>query len=278
MDKLCFSIDEERYDDRHGHVLSLVGWYMHPEKKKCIFQLLGDGYEVIDIPEIERYERPDVAQSLDVETEGFLPGFTVTIPEVLELRRKYDLLELLLLDGEEKTLLWECAGDDLDELVKDKLVEFHIDRVEVLYGLMLEIQGWTTDQRGNVEVTVHKENTELLDCKITRGRRPDVVERRHLDDDYKNQEIGFSISAAFLEIPGNRIVLHFCGDSTQQRLMKSILKHFVKSRNPKDSGDAFFIKTKMENTRKTMKSGSNAIKLTGVHSENRDIHILSRIR
>lgn len=65
----------------------------------------------------------------------------MTIPEVLELRRKYDLLELLLLDGEEKTLLWECAGDDLDELVKDKLVEFHIDRVEVLYGLMLEIQG-----------------------------------------------------------------------------------------------------------------------------------------
>ena len=74
---------------------------------------------------------------------------------------------------------------------------------DLLYGLMLEIQGWTTDQRGNVEVTVHKENTELLDCKITRGRRPDVVERRHLDDDYKNQEIGFSISAAFLEIPGN---------------------------------------------------------------------------
>lgn len=33
MDKLCFSIDEERYDDRHGHVLSLVGWYMHPEKE-----------------------------------------------------------------------------------------------------------------------------------------------------------------------------------------------------------------------------------------------------
>ena len=35
MDKLCFSIDEERYDDRHGHVLSLVGWYMHPEKRNA---------------------------------------------------------------------------------------------------------------------------------------------------------------------------------------------------------------------------------------------------
>ena len=51
-------------------------------KKECGFQLIGDGYEVIDIPEVERYDRPDVAQSLEVETEGFLPGFTVTIPEV----------------------------------------------------------------------------------------------------------------------------------------------------------------------------------------------------
>lgn len=42
MDKLCFSIDEERYDDRHGHVLSLVGWYMHPEKKEnASFSCLG---------------------------------------------------------------------------------------------------------------------------------------------------------------------------------------------------------------------------------------------
>ena len=80
-------------------------------------------------------------------------------------KKSFHLLELLLLDGEEKTVIWERTGDELDELVKDKLVEFHIDRVEVLYGLMLEIQGWTTGQRGEVEVTVHKENAELLDCK-----------------------------------------------------------------------------------------------------------------
>ena len=33
MENFCFSIDEERYDDRHGHVLSLDGWYAHPERK-----------------------------------------------------------------------------------------------------------------------------------------------------------------------------------------------------------------------------------------------------
>ena len=113
-----------------------------------------------DIPEVERYDRPTGAGS-EVETEGFLPGFTVTmIRRPWKLRQKYDILELLLLDGEEKTVIWEHTGDELDELVKDKLVEFHIDRVEVLYGLMLEIQGWTTDQ-SEVEVTVHKENAEL---------------------------------------------------------------------------------------------------------------------
>ena len=47
----------------------------------------------------------------------FFRVFTVTIPEVLELRRKYDLLELLLLDGEEKiTALGSVRVDDLDEL------------------------------------------------------------------------------------------------------------------------------------------------------------------
>ena len=91
-------------------------------------------------------------------------------------------------------------------------------------------------------MTVHKENTELLDCKITRGRRPDVVERRHLDDDYKNQEIGFSISAAFLENSRGIVSYFIFVEIPQQRLMKSILKHSVKSRNPKDSGDAIFHK------------------------------------
>ena len=27
MEELRFSIDEEKYDDRHGQVLSLGGWY-----------------------------------------------------------------------------------------------------------------------------------------------------------------------------------------------------------------------------------------------------------
>ena len=213
MEELCFSIDEERYDDRHGHILSLDGWYIHPEKKECGFVLLGDGYEKIDLPEIEHRERPDVLTALNTDCGEVLPGFTVHIPEVLKLMEKFGDLELFLTEGDNRISIWSINAEDLHELVKESLVEFHLDRIEVLYGTMLEIQGWAVDQRGSVEVTVHKEDTSLLDCRITRGRRPDVVERRSLDDVYRSQEIGFRISAALPEIPGKKIILHFCGDS-----------------------------------------------------------------
>ena len=213
MGDFCFSIDEERYDDRHGHVLSLDGWYSHPDRKTYGFELLGDGYDTVELPEIQRRERPDVAQALGCEFGDFLPGFTVQIPEVLKLAEKYQSLELFLRDGEERVSIWEISADELDELIKENLVEYHLDRVEILYDTMLEIQGWVVDQKGSVEVTVHQEDASLLDCRISRGRRPDVVERRNLDEEYKTQEIGFRISAALPEIKGGEIILHFCGDS-----------------------------------------------------------------
>lgn len=213
MGDFCFSIDEERYDDRHGHVLSLDGWYSHPDRKTYGFELLGDGYDTVELPEIQRRERPDVAQALGCEFGDFLPGFTVQIPEVLKLAEKYQSLELFLRDGEERVSIWEISADELDELIKENLVQYHLDRVEILYDTMLEIQGWVVDQRGSVEVTVHQEDASLLDCRISRGRRPDVVERRNLDEEYKTQEIGFRISVALPEIKGGEIILHFCGDS-----------------------------------------------------------------
>ena len=213
MGDFCFSIDEERYDDRHGHVLSLDGWYSHPDRKIYGFELLGDGYDTVELPEIQRRERPDVAQALGCEFWDLLPGFTVQIPEILKLAEKYQSLELFLRDGEERVSIWEISADELDELIKENLVQYHLDRVEILYDTMLEIQGWVVDQRGSVEVTVHQEDASLLDCRISRGRRPDVVERRNLDEEYKTQEIGFRISAALPEIKGGEIILHFCGDS-----------------------------------------------------------------
>lgn len=216
MGKMRFSVDEQKYDDRHGHVLSLTGWYIPASGKNCRFELLADGHEKIELPQIEVYSRPDVEQALQENLGEFLPGFTIRIPEVPELINKYQVLELFVVDDGEKKSVWEKTSDELEDFLKESLVEFHLDRVEILYDTMLEIQGWVLDQRGSVEVSVHKEDTSILECRISRGRRQDVVERLGLDEAYRNQEIGFRISAVLQEIPGKRIILHFEGDSVTQ--------------------------------------------------------------
>ena len=232
MEELHFSIDEQKYNDRHGHVLSLDGWYIPEEGKKFTFRLLADGHQDIEIPKAEYRPRPDVAQALQKDLEDIEPGFTVHIPEALKLTAKYQTLELFAVDGNKQVRIWEMNSDELEDFLKESLVEFHLDRVEILYETMLEIQGWVVDQRGSVEIAVHKEDMSILDCRISRGRRPDVVERRGLDEEYRQQEIGFRISAALEDIPGKRIVLHFSGDSVTKTCEIDV-QELLKANKPK---------------------------------------------
>lgn len=245
MEELRFSVDEQKYNDRHGHVLRLEGWYIPVSRKESVFELVADGHQKIEIPKVIFRPRPDVEQALQVELGEFQPGFTVCIPEVLQLINKYQELELFVYDGEEKCSIWEQTSDELEEFLKESLVEFHLDRVEILYDTMLEIQGWVLDQRGEVEVTVHKEDTSILDCRINRGRRPDVVERLGLDDAYRQQEIGFRISAVLQEIPGKRIVLHFRGDSVTKTYEIDI-QELQKANKPKGFWGRLFGKNEPE--------------------------------
>ena len=57
MEELRFSVDEEKYDDRRGQVLSLSGWCVSPGCREFRFRLLGDGREEICIPEAKRRAR-----------------------------------------------------------------------------------------------------------------------------------------------------------------------------------------------------------------------------
>ncbi|MBU5481067.1 glycosyltransferase family 2 protein [Blautia sp. MSJ-19] len=247
MEKLRFSVDEQKYNDRHGHVLRLEGWYFPSSKTECKFELFADGHQKIEIPKVQFHPRPDVEQALEEAAGDFLPGFTVCIPDALQLSRKYQELELFVIDGKEKASIWEKTSDELEDFMKESLVEFHLDRVEVLYDTMLEIQGWAIDQRGTVEIAVHKEDMSILECRISRGRRPDVAERRGLDEEYRTQEIGFRISANIQEIPGKRIVLHFRGDSVTKTCEIDV-QELRKANRPKGFFSRLFGKNEPEST------------------------------
>lgn len=238
MEKLRFSIDEQKYNDRQGHTLSLKGWYIPTSGKNCRFELLADGHEQIELPQIEFCARPDVEQALQEEFGDLCPGFTICIPEVTGLISKYQLLELFVLD-EEKISVWEKTSEELEDFLKESLVEFHLDRAEILYDTMLEIQGWVIDQRGSVEVSVHKEDTSLLACRISRGRRQDVVNTLGLDEAYREQEIGFRISVLLEEIPGKKIILHFRGDSATQTCEINV-QELKKANKPKSFWSRLF--------------------------------------
>ena len=73
MEELRFSVDEEKYDDRHGQVLSLTGWYVPADGQTPEIRFLGDGEEIA-VPAPERYPRPDVVQALDRDRESFFRG------------------------------------------------------------------------------------------------------------------------------------------------------------------------------------------------------------
>lgn len=223
MEELRFSIDEEKYDHRHGQVLSLVGWYVPGNLQRMEIRFLADGAE-IPVAAPERYERPDVAQALGRDLGDFLPGFTVRIPEADSLGKSCHKVELVLEDGKEVHSVWQKTREELEAFLKESLIEYHMDRVEILYDTMLEIQGWVMDQEGDAAVEVLNEDGTPLSCRISRGRRPDVVERRGLDQEYRGREIGFRISAALEEITGKKVILRFAGTSVEKRCELDIWK------------------------------------------------------
>lgn len=232
MEELRFSIDEEKYDDRHGQVLSLGGWYAGPDRKQKNFCLIGDGNQEIVLDAPESYERPDVAQALAVDFGEFLPGFRLRIPGADQLAEQFQHIELFLTDGEQRVSVWKKSADELKSFLKQSLLEYHLDRVEILYDTMLEIQGWAVDQRGDTELAAVNEDGSSVACRMSRGRRPDVVERCGLDEIYKNQEIGFRISVSLDEISGKKILLKFTGSSVE-KIYEIDVQKLRKEKKPK---------------------------------------------
>ena len=99
MGNILWSVDKRIYSDKENHTLTITGWAVAREQKICNFSLYGSGKE-ISFPELSRYERTDVADNLK-ETKGVKEiknaGFTIKIPEILQLAQEHESLQLVLL-------------------------------------------------------------------------------------------------------------------------------------------------------------------------------------
>lgn len=222
MGKIFWSVDEKKYNDQSAHTLILSGWAADTEERKeCELLLYGDGEELPAL-KISRHYRADVAKNL-TELGEVNAGFRAEIPEIPELAGKYAELELFVVNGGEKVSIWKEATRELKEFCADCLMEYKIDREQIMGKNTLMIDGWVLDQRGEAEVRVEDESGRPVNCTITRVRRPDVEEERNIHTE-KKPELGFSISVNLEKITAREITILFCGPETKKTYTVNIKK------------------------------------------------------
>ena len=222
MAKILWSVDEKIYNDKDAHTLILKGWAAHTNGKECMLILKGDGKE-LEIPAPERFDRVDVSYSIAELKDVRNAGFVVKVPEIRKLSSKYSKIELVAAAEQEAETLWETTAEDLQKFCTDSLLEYHIDKEEILGKATLLVEGWVLDQCGATEITVEDMSQILVNAKITRVRRPDVEEERkiHLE---RNNEIGFSVSVDLSDVHRNEICIHFKGTETEKSYIVDIKK------------------------------------------------------
>ncbi len=133
MEELRFSIDEEEYDDRHGQVLSLGGWYAGSDRPEMSFCLVGDGNQELVLADPERYERPDVAQALEADFGEFLRASDCGFQRQISLQNSFSRSSCFLQTEKNEFLCGRRAQMQLKSFLNQSLLEYHLDRVEILY-------------------------------------------------------------------------------------------------------------------------------------------------
>lgn len=222
MAKILWNVDEKKYNERNAHTLILTGWATEQGNPALTFFLQGDGEE-ISISQPERFDRADVARSLSELGEVRDAGFTLKIPEILTLAEKYTRLEVFLSDGSEKEVIFSSTGKELEDFCMDCLMEYRIDKEQILGKNTLLVEGWVLDQQGSDEVLVEDRAGKPVKCTINRGRRPDVEEERGITAS-GSREIGFSVQVDLEETGNKELLVCFKGPKTQKKYLVDVRK------------------------------------------------------
>ncbi len=228
MKRIFRNFEEQKYDSVDAHTLILSGWAVSQEKKEGIFVLWGDEKELFRLKP-EYVDRPDVSKNLGRLGEVKDAGFVIRIPEILKLADKYSRLELRLTMDGETVVLWKTDTGKLKLFCEDSLLEYCIDREQIMSNHTLMIDGWVLDEKESAEVLVEDQAGRPLKCSITRSRRPDVEEARGLQPE-KERELGFSVKIDLNKISERNICLRFNG-----RVVSKVYKISISKLRKKDS-------------------------------------------
>ena len=217
MGNILWSVDKKIYSDKEDHTLAITGWAITRDQSECDFVLYGSGKE-LSVPEPSRCERADVAKDLketkDIKEVGNA-GFTVKIPEIIKLAEEHEKLQLALRAGDEKEIIWEATAAEVKDFCEESLIEYHIDEEQITQESILTVRGWVVNQLEPDEIFVQGTNGKVLECTITRQRRPDVEEAKGISEEEK-RNLGFSITVSLENTNDQNICICFRGKDVQK--------------------------------------------------------------
>ena len=217
MGNILWSVDKKIYSDKEDHTLAITGWAITRDQSECDFVLYGSGKE-LSVPEPSRCERADVAKDLketkDIKEVGNV-GFTVKIPEIIKLAEEHEKLQLALRAGDEKEIIWEATAAEVKDFCEESLIEYHIDEEQITQESILTVRGWVVNQLEPDEIFVQGTDGKVLECTITRQRRPDVEEAKGISEEEK-RNLGFSITVNLENTNDQNICICFRGKDVQK--------------------------------------------------------------
>ena len=217
MGNILWSVDKKIYSDKEDHTLAITGWAITRDQSECDFILYGSGKE-LSVPEPSRCERADVAKDLketkDIKEVGNV-GFTVKIPEIIKLAEEHEKLQLALRAGDEKEIIWEATAAEVKDFCEESLIEYHIDEEQITQESILTVRGWVVNQLEPDEIFVQGTDGKVLECTITRQRRPDVEEAKGISEEEK-RNLGFSITVNLENTNDQNICICFRGKNVQK--------------------------------------------------------------
>ena len=217
MGNILWSVDKKIYSDKEDHTLAITGWAITRDQSECDFILYGSGKE-LSVPEPSRCERADVAKDLketkDIKEVGNV-GFTVKIPEIIKLAEEHEKLQLALRAGDEKEIIWEATAAEVKDFCEESLIEYHIDEEQITQESILTVRGWVVNQLEPDEIFVQGTDGKVLECTITRQRRPDVEEAKGISEEEK-RNLGFSITVNLENTNDQNICICFRGKDVQK--------------------------------------------------------------
>lgn len=219
MGNILWSVDKKIYSDKEDHTLAITGWAITRDQSECDFILYGSGKE-LSVPEPSRCERADVAKDLketkDIKEVGNV-GFTVKIPEIIKLAEEHEKLQLALRAGDEKEIIWEATAAEVKDFCEESLIEYHIDEEQITQESILTVRGWVVNQLEPDEIFVQGTDGKVLECTITRQRRPTWKRQRGFPK--KRKEIWDSVLLSIWRIQTIRISASVSGEKMYRKFI-----------------------------------------------------------